>query len=1038
MDNLTFSVIIPAYNCEETLRDSAMSALCQLGPDDEVIVVDDCSDDETYEVAYALSQDDSRVKAIRLPRNSGCLAARCKGVLESHGSKILFLDADDTYSDDLIAVLRSVFADHDYDIVHFGLEMWVTSETGSRIDAVAQRWFDPFDGEIAGQDVFAKCFLERRYQWNLVNKCIDGELCRRSCCFAPSHRVQRGEDAFLFFVIAYFAQSYIGLRASRFYRYNFGAGQDSARRITLAEYAELCKSADAARAMQEFVDGQQAEDVYRNGLARARGALAGGCANKLRDQVAPGDAYEALATFAEAWGWPTAIEATATAYNGNTIDFFKHAVIPQAKPLENGGTIASFYWMFSGGGAENVQKMLVKVWRTLGLNVVLLLEREPDAGEIADLGVEYRVIPNAREGGYAKRVEALNQAIEDFGIQGIVYHQWLERQLGWDLAYFKSRGLPFYVHCHGIFVHCMESGDSHFCEMPWVYQHADGVVSLSEVDASYWSLFNPRTFVTVNPSLYSSASVDHSLTVADHRVLWLGRVSPEKGPEDALKVFARVLQLVPDAQLDFVGGAIDPNYEEGIHKIAEALGISDSITFVGWSNDQEKYYTQARVFLMTSEPKEGYPLTLGECQAFGVPCVMYDLPYLTLVRKSKGISVVEPGDIESAAQRVAQVLCDDDVYASMRSGAFDMARQVESFDFAGLWKSVLFETTAAPTMPVNREVASIAANTVLTAFEMDCDLQSKRAEAEQDRLHRRIQCLEAEQRKNDKKHRKQMRDIKKSVSWKLGRSLTFVPRVVCKMIHRFYSFCESRARGGAPREVQPKVPSRMLHADEHRFDNMVSLGYNCEVSFRIQDYLKKPINSFPLSWAYIKNQPNMYFILSNLDYLTDAESFEWNNNSKMYYNRYLDISVHSKIDSTCIDFSDEVQVQDFLAKSQVEVVQRFTHLCEKWHQLMSEDSSTLFLFKLQSWLTEDQCVEAVVNTYLYLKENYTSKRYLLACIVDTDDRFNILASNPRLRNQSILMLKVARFADDSDTQNGGDIESWMNAIESANHIGLIV
>ncbi len=42
--------------------------------------------------------------------------------------------------------------------------------------------------------------------------------------------------------------------------------------------------------------------------------------------------------------------------------------------------------------------------------------------------------------------------------------------------------------------------------------------------------------------------------------------------------------------------------------------------------------------------------------------------------------------------------------------------------------------------------------------------------------------------------------------------------------------------------------------NERGFDHIVSLGYNCEVSFRINDYLEREIDSYPLSWAYVFEQ----------------------------------------------------------------------------------------------------------------------------------------------------------------------------------------
>jgi len=84
------SVVITTYNRPQFLKRAVQSAL-QAGPDLEVIVVDDCSTDETPDVCSELAD----VRYIRLTTNQGLAHARNVGVAESSSEFIAFLDDDD-------------------------------------------------------------------------------------------------------------------------------------------------------------------------------------------------------------------------------------------------------------------------------------------------------------------------------------------------------------------------------------------------------------------------------------------------------------------------------------------------------------------------------------------------------------------------------------------------------------------------------------------------------------------------------------------------------------------------------------------------------------------------------------------------------------------------------------------------------------------------------------------------------------------------------------------------------------------------------
>ncbi|HAE61860.1 MAG: teichuronic acid biosynthesis glycosyltransferase TuaG [Thermosediminibacterales bacterium] len=96
MRNPLVSVIVPTYNSCETISVTLQSVLGQTLEDWECIVVDDCSIDNTVSVVKSF-MGDRRLRFFSLPTNSGVAVARNKGIKESKGRFIAFLDSDDEW-----------------------------------------------------------------------------------------------------------------------------------------------------------------------------------------------------------------------------------------------------------------------------------------------------------------------------------------------------------------------------------------------------------------------------------------------------------------------------------------------------------------------------------------------------------------------------------------------------------------------------------------------------------------------------------------------------------------------------------------------------------------------------------------------------------------------------------------------------------------------------------------------------------------------------------------------------------------------------
>ena len=91
------SIITPSYNSLKFIAQTIESVISQTYQNLEMIVIDDNSPDKANEIIEEYCKKDSRIKLIKLEKNVGPSNARNKGIEESRGKYIAFLDSDDIW-----------------------------------------------------------------------------------------------------------------------------------------------------------------------------------------------------------------------------------------------------------------------------------------------------------------------------------------------------------------------------------------------------------------------------------------------------------------------------------------------------------------------------------------------------------------------------------------------------------------------------------------------------------------------------------------------------------------------------------------------------------------------------------------------------------------------------------------------------------------------------------------------------------------------------------------------------------------------------
>jgi len=116
--NFDVTIIIPVYKAVAFAERAIRSAQEQTLSPREILIVDDCSPDDTHAVVTALTASDSRVRVLRTPHNGGPSLARNIGIEHATGNWIAVLDADDAYAPTRLAILaKLVQSDPTLDIV---------------------------------------------------------------------------------------------------------------------------------------------------------------------------------------------------------------------------------------------------------------------------------------------------------------------------------------------------------------------------------------------------------------------------------------------------------------------------------------------------------------------------------------------------------------------------------------------------------------------------------------------------------------------------------------------------------------------------------------------------------------------------------------------------------------------------------------------------------------------------------------------------------------------------------------------------------
>lgn len=114
INNTLVSIITPSYNSSRFIADTIISVLNQTYRNWELLITDDCSNDNSVDIINSYIKDDSRIKLFKSTQNIGAAAARNISIRNASGKYIAFLDSDDVWNPDKLELQLAFMRNNNY------------------------------------------------------------------------------------------------------------------------------------------------------------------------------------------------------------------------------------------------------------------------------------------------------------------------------------------------------------------------------------------------------------------------------------------------------------------------------------------------------------------------------------------------------------------------------------------------------------------------------------------------------------------------------------------------------------------------------------------------------------------------------------------------------------------------------------------------------------------------------------------------------------------------------------------------------------
>lgn len=352
--------------------------------------------------------------------------------------------------------------------------------------------------------------------------------------------------------------------------------------------------------------------------------------------------------------------------------------------------IATICYSTSGGGAERATCMWVQSMLKQGKHVIWLYSASIGDRPIDHPSLSYIHLPlDEHRQDTLKDILLQNQIDFCYDINPD------DVSLLDDIKTIKECGCIAGVADHSCFFYPLYTlRPAVYLKRTQALKQADIVTALSPENVAWFqadgvaNVVCMPNYLTFDPDILN---IDRG-KVLDNELLFVGRLCEIKSPERILMVIHELKNIhgYEKIHLSLLGRFDNKEIESSLKELVTSLEIQENVTFHGEVKNVEDYFNTAKLLIMTSY-MEGAPMVINEAKAYGIPTIMFELPYVPGTKEAEGVVSVPQDDISSMANAIKHCLEDPNYYENLSLAAVRSLKILSNKEIDKKWQSVFLQ-----------------------------------------------------------------------------------------------------------------------------------------------------------------------------------------------------------------------------------------------------------------------------------------------------------------------------------------------------------
>lgn len=671
---IDISVVIPVHNVGDYLEECLSSLHCQSLKTAEFIVINDGSTDHCAEICNKYAQLDKRFVVVH-QECQGTLMARKRAFALARGKWCTCVDGDDYLPFDSVLEAEVNLANkHDVDILRFDMNAFSEDENAIKSYLnFRKEWIGSLETPLR---IIQEIFANGTVGWGMADKIYRTSVVKKAIAELEEVTLICGTDAYQFFLICFYSNTFRSVKTEPLYSYRLGTGISNGV-VNIKKFASQSQILNIPKYLISFLKAQGKYEEYSQTIKKLTTRLINQTVSRFH-KLSVEESFNAFDyLFCNPEIKLNVLVALQKLYSADPALLARKVtksclLQPKKRRIKK---IGIFYPRLHNGGVQRVISMQASLLREHGFKIVLFTEELTDNDYSSTKNFPIVLLPRR---GYSKRFEALENALADNEIDLVIYHAASSPELLFDLLTVKLNKIFFSICRHEITTQFLVLNKTYFTQFVHTHKLADSIVVLNSMEQFYYCSHGINATYIPNPlarptacnefpshefsnQLTSSGDKFSSASVNNPRhILWVARLdNDQKNYKEALEILRIVCNSELNVICHVVGAGKKESDAEWVKNFISLNNLQNKVVYEGFSENPGSFLEIADIQLITST-FECFPMSLVDAKTYGVPTVLYEMPYLELLVDKKGYISVSRHDVAGAAEVICELLRNND------------------------------------------------------------------------------------------------------------------------------------------------------------------------------------------------------------------------------------------------------------------------------------------------------------------------------------------------------------------------------------------